>query len=341
MIRMLDRSSIALYVVVMNLQQPHFHDDDAARIYFEKIRWPDGRVCPHCGSIGSEYVTKRAGRYRCGAKECRKDFSTTTGTAMESSKVGLSKWLWTFYMMASSKKGISSQQVHRSLGVSKDAAWFMCHRVREAMKAGGLVAPLGGPGKVVEIDETYHGKISEASGEYSKRRRGSTTKRGGSRRVGDKRAIVTLVERGGKSRSFHVAVADLPTVQKIVRENIAKESRLHTDGSGLYTAVGREYAEHAFVDHSKDEYVRYEPTGPVHNNSAESYFSVFKRGMRGVYQHCKEAHLHRYLVEFDFRHNTRTRLGVDDKQRADLALAGAEGKRLTYRRTNEGGHVAR
>ncbi len=325
----------------MNLQQPHFHDDEAARVYFERIRWPDGRVCPHCGVIGGEYVTKRPGRYRCGAKECRKDFSTTTGTVMEQSHVGLSKWLWVFYQMCASKKGISAHQIRRSLGVSMKAAWFMAHRVREAMKAGGLAAQLGGPGKVVEVDETYHGKIAEAAGEYSKRRKGSTTKRGGRRSIGDKRAIVTLVERGGKARTFHVANADLPTVQQIVRENIAKESRLHTDGSGLYIVVGREFAEHASVDHSQEEYVRYEPTGPVHNNSAESYFSVFKRGMKGVYQHCQEKHLHRYLVEFDFRHNTRSRLGIEDKERADLALAGAEGKRLTYRRTHGGGHVAR
>ncbi|MGD9980543.1 MAG: IS1595 family transposase [Hyphomonadaceae bacterium] len=324
----------------MFLQQPQFHDDDAARVYYERLRWPDGRVCPHCGVIGAEYVTKRASRYRCGAKECRKDFSTTTGTVMEQSHIGLSKWLWVFYQMCASKKGVSAHQIRRTLGVSMKAAWFMAHRVREAMKAGGLTAQLGGPGKVVEVDETYHGRISEAPALRSKRRRGSTTKLGHSRRIGDKRAIVTLVERGGKARTFHVASADLPTVQKIVRENVAKESRLHTDKSGLYIAVGREFAAHESVDHSKEEYVRYEPTGPVHNNSAESFFSVFKRGMRGVYQHCDEKHLHRYLVEFDFRHNTRSRLGIEDKERAEIALAGAEGKRLTYRRTHGERHVA-
>lgn len=320
---------------------PHFHNDDAARVYFERIRWPDGRVCPHCGVIGGEYVTKRPGRYRCGAKECRKDFSTTTGTVMEQSHMPLSKWLWVFYMMCASKKGISAHQIRRSLGCSQKAAWFMAHRVREAMKAGGLQAQLGGAGKVVEVDETYHGKISEAAGEYSKRRRGSTTRKGGRRKIGDKRSIVTLVERGGSARTFHVASADAATVAKIVRENVAKESKLHTDGSPIYTLLGREYAEHAYVDHSAEEYVRYEPTGPVHNNSCESYFSVFKRGMRGVYQHCQEKHLQRYLAEFDFRHNTRTKLGVDDKQRTEKALAGAEGKRLTYRRTNGKEHVAR
>jgi len=325
----------------MNLQQPHFHDDEAARVYFERIRWPDGRVCPKCGVIGAEYETKRVGRYRCGAKECRKDFSTTTGTVMEQSHIGLSKWLWVFYQMCASKKGISAHQIRRSLGLSMKAAWFMAHRVREAMKAGGLTAQLGGPGKVVMVDETYHGRITEAVGEYSKRRAGSTTRKGGKRPIGDKRAIVTLVERGGNARTFHVAKADLSTVQKIVRENVAKESRLHTDKSGLYVAVGREFAEHGSVDHSQGEYVRYENGDHISNNAAESYFSVFKRGMKGVYQHCQEKHLHRYLAEFDFRHNTRSKLGVEDKERADRLLAQAEGKRLTYRRTHGKGHVSR
>jgi len=318
----------------MFLAEPHFHDDDAARVYFEKIRWPDGRVCPHCGVIGGEYVTKRAGRYRCGAKGCRKDFSTISGTVMEQSHVGLSKWLWVFYMMCSSKKGISAHQIRRSLGVQMKTAWFMAHRTREAMKAGGLQAKMGGAGKVVMVDETYHGQISEAPKRMSKKRRGSSTKTGGRYGVGDKRAIVTLVERGGSARTFHVAKADLATVTKIVRENIDRESRLHTDKSNLYTSVGKEFAEHGSVDHSQGEYVRYENGDHISNNAAESYFSVFKRGMKGVYQHCQEKHLQRYLVEFDFRHNTRSKLGVEDKQRADIALAGAEGKRLTYRRTN-------
>jgi transposase-like protein len=338
---MLDRSSISLIIGLMFLSEPQFHDDDAARVYFEKIRWPDGRVCPHCGVIGAEYATKRAGRYRCGAKECRKDFSTTTGTVMEQSHVKLSKWLWVFYMMCSSKKGISAHQIRRSLGVQMKTAWFMAHRTREAMKAGGLTAKMGGADKVVMIDETYIGTVSEAPKQYSKRKRGSTTKRGGRRGVSDKRAIVTLVERGGKARTFHVATADASTVARILRENVAKESRLHTDGSNLYNKVGKEFAEHASVDHSLGEYVRYENGDAISNNACESYFSVFKRGMKGVYQHCDEKHLHRYLVEFDFRHNTRSKLGVEDKARHDIALAGAEGKRLTYRRTSGQEHVAR
>lgn len=338
---MLDRSSTARYIEVMFLAEKQFHDDDAARVYFERVRWPDGRVCPHCGVIGGEYATKRAGRYRCGAKECRKDFSTTTGTVMEQSHVGLSKWLWVFYMMCASKKGISAHQIRRSLGVQMKTAWFMAHRTREAMKAGGLAAKMGGAGKVVMVDETYHGQLSEAPKVRSKRKRGATTTHGGSRPIRDKRAIVTLVESGGSARTFHVAKADAATVAKIVRENVSLESRLHTDKSPLYTALGREFAEHGSVDHSQGEYVRYENGDFVSNNAAESYFSVFKRGMKGVYQHCQEKHLQRYLAEFDFRHNTRSKLGVEDKQRADIALAGAEGKRLTYRRTSGEGHVVR
>ncbi len=318
----------------MNLQQPHFYDDDAARAYYEGLRWPDGRVCPHCGSIGTEYATKRAGRYRCGVKQCRKDFTTTTGTVMESSKIGLSKWLWTFAMMTSSKKGISSQQVRRSLEVSAKTAWFMCHRVREAMKAGGLLAPLGGPGKVVEADETYWGKVDNPS--PLRRDTGAPLQRAARGGYGpaNKRAILALVERGGSVRTFHIAEARAATVHQIVRENIDAESRLHTDGSSLYVGVGREFAEHGRVDHSLKEYVRYEEAGPVHNNSCEAYFSVLKKGLSGVYQHCQERNLARYLVEFEFRHNTRTRLGVDDKTRADIALRQAEGKRLTWRRSN-------
>jgi hypothetical protein len=212
------------------------------------------------------------------------------------------------------------------------------------MKAGGLQAKLGGAGKVVMADETYHGQVAQPATTrsdgtpFKKRRRGG---RGGGRGGANKRSIVTFVESGGQSRTFHVAVADLATVQKIVRENIDRESRLHTDGSPLYKGVGKEFAAHESVEHSMGEYVRYTVDGPVHNNACESYFSVFKRGMRGVYQHCQEKHLQRYLCEFDFRHNTRMKLGVDDKQRADIALQGAEGKRLTYRRTHGKEHHAR
>jgi transposase-like protein len=256
---------------------------------------------------------------------------------MEASHIGLSKWLWVFYQMCASKKGVSARQIERTLGVTMKSAWFMCHRVREAMKAGGMTAPLGGPGKVVEADETYHGKVEHPSEvrydgkKFKARKRGPANASKATFGPANKRAIVTLVERGGSARTFHVASADATTVSRIIRENVHPESRLHTDGSTVYLTVGKEFPEHGRVQHSLGEYVRYKKSGPVHNNSCENYFSVFKRGMRGVYQHCQEKHLHRYLSEFDFRFNTRTALGFDDLARAHIALQGAEGKRLTFR----------
>jgi transposase-like protein len=303
---------------------PHFQNDKAARKFVEKIRWPDGTVCPHCGSIGHAYATKREGVYRCAEKECRKDFSVTTGTVMESSHIGLHKWLMGFYLMSASKKGMSAHQLHRALGVTYKTAWFMAHRIREAMRAGGLT-PLGGEGKVVEADETYYGNIEDRK--PSPWRKGRPFTRGGKIGVGGKRAIVALVERGGSVRTFHVGVADKMTVRKIVSDNVSRESRLHTDESKLYFGSDKVFASHETVKHSAKEYVR----GDVHVNSAEGYFSIFKRGMRGIYQHCAEKHLHRYLAEYDFRFNHRVALGFDDGERAALALKGAEGKRLTYR----------
>lgn len=306
---------------------PHFQNDKAARKSVEKIRWPDGTVCPHCGSIGHAYATKREGVYRCAEKECRKDFSVTTGTVMESSHIGLHKWLMGFYLMSASKKGMSAHQLHRSLGVTYKTAWFMAHRIREAMRAGGLT-PMGGEGKIVEADETYYGKIETPK--PRSRGRIPTPTKGGKSGPANKRAIVALVERGGSVRTFHVGVADKVTVQKIVTDNVSRESRLHTDESRLYTGADALFASHETVKHSAKEYVR----GDVHTNSAEGYFSIFKRGMRGIYQHCAEKHLHRYLAEYDFRFNYRVALGFDDGERAALALKGAEGKRLTYRQSH-------
>lgn len=303
---------------------PHFRDDDEARKVLEATLWPAGPVCPHCGVIGHAYATKRAGVYRCAEKECRKDFTVTMRTVMERSKIALHKWLQAFYLMTSSKKGISAHQLHRSLDISYEAAWFMCHRIREAMRDGGL-APLGGGGKVVEADETYYGDIPEAN-----QRKFKTTGRPMSkdtRGVGKKRAVVALVERGGRVRSFHPAMADGPSVTKIVRENIDRETRLHTDESKLYFKAGKEFAAHETVNHAANEYAR----GDVTTNTVEGYFSIFKRGMRGIYQHCKEKHLHRYLAEYDFRYNHRIALGYNDGDRAALALKNAAGKRLTYR----------
>lgn len=306
---------------------PHFQDDNEARKALEAILWPDGPVCPHCGTINHAYATKRAGVYRCAEKECRKDFTVTMKTVMERSKIALHKWLQAFHLMCSSKKGVSAHQLHRTLDITYEAAWFMAHRIREAMRAGGL-APLGGNGGIVEADETYFGKV-EHPHPRSRGRIPRPTKRGKSGPA-DKRPILALVERGGNVRTFHVPVADKVTVQKIVTENIDRETRLHTDESRLYIGTNQHFAAHETVKHSWGEYVR----DDVHTNSAEGYFSIFKRGMRGVYQHCKEKHLHRYLAEYDFRYNHRTALGYSDRERATLAVKNAAGKRLTYRGTH-------
>lgn len=299
----------------------HFRNDDAARAYLETVLWPDGPQCPHCGVIGHAYSTKRKGVYRCAEPECRKDFTVTMKTVMERSKIALHKWLQAFHLMCSSKKGISAHQLHRTLDIGYEAAWFMCHRIREAMRDGGL-SPLGGEGKIVEADETYYGKQVRPT--TLKPRSTPYTKRG---HFKNNRPIVALVERGGNVRTFHVAHADKFTVGKIVADNISRESRLHTDESRLYPEIGQLFAKHETVRHTAGEYVR----GDVHTNSAEGYFSIFKRGMRGVYQHCGEKHLHRYLAEYDFRYNNRSAKGIEDGERAALAVKNAAGKRLTYK----------
>lgn len=302
------------------LNSKQFQNADNARKYLEKLRWPSGPVCPHCGSVGHAYDTKKKPVYRCAEPECRMDFSVTTKTVMESSKIGLHLWLQGFYLMASSKKGFSAHQLHRTLGITYKSAWFMAHRIREGMRVGGLVSPLGGEGKVVEADETYFGKTEKPR--VPPRRKGRPYKVG-SRGPRDKRPIVSLVERGGNVRSFHIAVADKANVTRVVRENVARESFLFTDESNLYKGSEAHVIGHGTVKHSAGEYVK----GEIHNNTVEGYFSLFKRGMRGVYQHCKEKHLHRYLAEFDFRYNART---ITDGERAALALAGIGYKRLTY-----------
>jgi transposase-like protein len=296
------------------LSQPHFVDENAARDYLEAIRWPLGRVCPHCGSVGKSYVTKREGKYRCGEKECRKDFTVKVGTVFEASHIPLHKWLLAAYLLCSSKKGMSSHQLMRTLDVTYKTAWFMTHRIREAMRTGTF-SPIGGSGKTVEADETYIG-----------RKKGKPVKSG----YQHKRAVLALVERGGEVRSFHVESANVSKVVPIVRKNVKRESALMTDESSLYVKVGREFASHESVEHGAGEYVR----GDAHTNTIEGFFSIFKRGFKGIYQHCGEQHLHRYLAEYDFRYNNRSRLGLEDVQRTDIALAAIEGKRLTYRRIN-------
>jgi transposase-like protein len=309
------------------ISQPYFNNDDAARLMVEGVRWPNGPVCHHCGETERRYPTKRDGRFRCGNPDCRQDYTVTTGTVMESSHIKLHKWLLAFYLVSSSKKGVSAHQLHRSLGLTYKSARFMAHRVRHAMKTGGLTEPMGGAGQIVEADETYYGKV-DSPRPRSRGRIPTPTKKGRSGPA-DKRAIVALVERGGLVRTFHPAVADGASVG-IVAENVAKESRLHTDESRLYIKAGREFARHESVKYSMKEYVR----GDVHTNSAEGYFSIFKRGMTGIYQHCAEKDLHRYLAEYDFRYNYRMRLGFNDMDRTIAAIRGAEGKRLTYRQAD-------
>jgi transposase-like protein len=316
-----------------DLKNPIFSDEDKARETLEAVRWPSGPVCPHCGSaeglakVEGKKRSHRPGLFYCNA--CKGQFTATVGTLFERSKIPLTKWWLAVYMLASSKKGISTHQLHRSLGVTYKTAWFMTHRIREAMRSGEL-APMGGAGGSgkVEADETYFGKYDEPR-ERLKKRYYPVTK-GGRSGPANKRAVLALVERGGKARLFHVITPDKITVEKIVRDNIAKEAVLYTDESRLYLGSDEHFLGHETVTHSHKEYVR----GDVHTNTVEGAFSIFKRGMKGVYQHCAEKHLHRYLAEFEFRYNTRTALGVNDAQRAMRVMAGIEGKRLTYRRTD-------
>ena len=301
--------------------EAHFHDETAARQWFEAARWPNGPVCPKCRSA-KHYATKKVGVYRCAAPTCRKDFTVMTGTVMERSHAKLTQWAAAFTMAAASKKGFSAHQLHRQLGCQYNTAWFLFHRVREAMRRGGLdVPPLGGEGGIVEIDETYIGK--QDNPQPSKQRSGRPYISKGGKGPAGKRMVLSLVERGGRVRSFHPARADGDTVNAIIRENVARETRIMTDESRFYTKVGKEFASHETVMHSAKEYAR----GDVTTNTIEGVFSIFKRGMRGVYQHCAEKHLHRYLAEFDFRYNTRK---LTDRERAILAVRGGEGKRLTY-----------
>lgn len=297
------------------LNAKHFHDEEAAYAYLEARIWPNGPVCPKCGGVDRIGKMKgkstRIGVYKC--YQCRKPFRVTVGTVFESSHVPLRLWLQAVHLMASSKKGISSNQLHRVLGVTLKTAWFMSHRIREAMRVLGM-APMGGEGEIVEADETFIGRLEgQAKGHAG---------------YAHKNVVLTLVQRGGPARSFHVDNASVASVVPIMRANIARESALMTDEGRHYKMVGREFAMHGAVHHADDEYVR---DGYIHTNTVEGYYSIFKRGMKGVYQHCAEKHLHRYLAEFDFRYSNRVALGVDDVARADRALKGIVGKRLTYR----------
>lgn len=315
----------------VDLTNPIFNDDAKAREWLEAARWGSSPVCAHCGSgnvARLEGEAHRPGLLRCRA--CRKQFSVTVGSVMERSHVPLPKWVLAIHLMTASKKGMSAHQLHRMLKVTYKTAWFMAHRIREAMTDPNP-SPIGGEGKVVEADETYFGKAETPP---ARRKSLPPPTKGGKVGPGGKRAVVALVERGGEVRAVHMPKVTADNVGEVLARHADKRSRLHTDESNLYPKIGAGFAAHETVKHSRGEYAR-GPKGPlrVHTNSAEGYFGVFKRGMRGVYQHCGEQHLQRYLNEFSFRHNTRAKLGFEDTQRAVLAIKGIEGKRLTYRRT--------
>jgi len=319
------------------LDSPIFQDADKAREYLEAQRWANGLVCAHCGNADQDAITglkgkaHRPGLYQCDA--CRDQFTVTVGTVFERSKIALNKWLLATYLLSSSKKGMSAHQLHRMLGVTYKTAWFMCHRIREAMKEDVKSAgPMGGSGKIVEADETYFGKTDI---QPTKTTSGRPFTKSGKTGPSGKRAVVGLVERGGKSRMFHVERANAATVREILVRNVDRRSTLHTDEAKIYKETGKEFRSHEFTKHSGGEYARYEDGRVIHSNTVESAFGVFKRGMRGVYHHCGEAHLHRYLAEFDFRFNRRTALKVNDTERHEQLLAMIEGKRLTYRRLDE------
>jgi len=313
-----------------------YTDDEAARAHLESLLWPDGPVCPHCGVVDEATLMKgkshRPGLYNCRA--CDKPFTVTVGTIYERSHIPLHKWVYATHLMTASKKGISAAQLHRMLGFgSYRTAWFMAHRIREAMGPGSNnEPPLGGEGKVLEADETYYGPKAEkptrrADGKPFMADRIDVPRKSRNRGPAGKRSIVALMERGGKVRTFHVGNADKSTVAHILAVAADKRSRLHTDESHLYKGADSMFASHETVKHTAKEYVR----GDVTTNSVEGFFNVFKRGMNGIYQHCDEKYLQRYLIEFEFRHNTRAKLGVNDGERATLAIKGAAGKRLTLR----------
>jgi transposase-like protein len=294
------------------LNASHFQNEAAAYAKLESLVWPNGPVCTHCGCTDRMKLmlgkATRPGLYKCYA--CRKQSRVTVGTVFESSHIALHIWLQAAYLMCSSKKGISSNQLARTLGLTVKSAWFMSHRLRAAMDAGTL-PPMGGEGETVEIDETFIGK-----------KEGQEVRRG----FAHKHAVLTLVQRGGSARSFHVEGTKAADLLPIIKANVLPGTAVMTDEAGQYAHLSKLFASHGFTSHGQGEYVR----GDVHTNTVEGFYSVFKRGMKGVYQHCGEKHLHRYVAEFDFRYNNRVRLGVDDLTRTDSALKGIVGKRLTY-----------
>jgi len=312
------------------LSKAHFYDEKAAFEHVESILWPKGPTCPHCGGVDRIYKLEgvrtkpskknpegieRHGLKKCG--DCRKQFTVRHNTIFAESPIPLHKWLQAIHLMVSSKKGISSNQLHRTLEITLKSAWFLSHRIREAMRNDDF-SPMGGAGGIVEVDETFIGKKDVHRGVDVKGKG-----RGGWYKV----PVLTLVDRTGEARSFVVDRANKTNVLPILRKNLDSEARVITDDAGIYNKLDYEYM-HAFVNHSKGEYGR----GEITTNTVEGFFSIFKRGMKGVYQHCSEKHLHRYMAEYDFRYSNRVKLGCDDKERATRALLSVVGKRLTYAR---------
>ena len=295
---------------------PHFHDEAAAYAFVEAHLWADGRVCPHCGVVDRSAPLKgksnRIGLYKCYA--CRKPFTVKIGTIFEASHIAMRDWLCAIHLICSSKKGISANQLARTLGITLKSAWFMGHRIREAMKPAGRPSPMGGEGGFVEMDEVYVGKSPSPTGLHARNQ---------------KNAVVSLVERGGGMRSLYMPALRKADVHDMVRHHVSPDANLHTDESKLYFGIEEWVASHATVNHTNKEYVR----GDVTTNTVEGAFGLFKRGMVGTYQHCGVQHLQRYLNEFDFRYSSRTKLGYNDEDRTEKALKGAAGKRLTYRTT--------
>lgn len=315
------------------LSAPYMHDEAAAFAHVEAMLWADGPVCPHCGVVDSAYRLtgvrtksskknpegkERHGLWKC--RECRKQFTVRKGTIFEESHLPLHLWLQAIHLMVSSKKGISSHQLHRVLGITYKSAWFLTHRIRECMRDGAL-APMGGGGGTVEVDETFIGN------DRTKKPHGEKKGRG----YAHKHKVLTLVDRETK-QAKSIVVDDLKksTLIPILRENIAAEAIVYTDEAGQYKGLAADFAGHDFTRHGAGEYVRQEAP-EVHTNTVEGFYSIFKRGMKGVYQHCGKQHLHRYAAEFDFRYNHREANGVNDAERASAALSGVSGKRLLYR----------
>jgi transposase-like protein len=305
--------------MAMNITDPIYGDENKAREHLESLLWPEGPFCPHCGNADPDRIHKlegkstRPGVYKC--NECEKPFSVTVGTVFESSHVPLNKWLYATHKLNSGKKGTSAHQLHRELGVSYKTAWFMCHRIREAMTPA-TPPTIGGEGKTIEIDETIMG--------------GKKTNRAYAKKAPKKQIVMALVERDGAVRSMRVPSVTVKTLRAHIIKVASRKSRLMTDDASWYVRIGEEFASHNTVNHEKDEYVR----GDVHSNTVENYFSILKRGVYGTYHHVSAEHLPRYLAEFDFRYSNRAKLGINDGERAARAITGARGKRLTYRQAH-------